>query len=267
MNICISKFLRLLTFILLGSFILMPIKTVYSTSDTKNEVKTIVLDAGHGGKDPGAIGTFSNEKDINLQVVLKLGAMLQAKYPQKRIIYTRRDDSYPKLKERHELANRMNGDLFISVHVNSSSSRKTSRSGTESYVLGLHRNDQKEEAIVEFKDMIVDEKGMLDPSSPLTSIIIAQYSQAYLTRSINLASYIEKQFEMQGRRSEGVKQKGLEVLAGSAMPGVLVELGFINNPADESYLNSDFGQRMSATAILNGIDKYMADVKSNLIKK
>ncbi len=264
MKYCKLKFLRLLTFIALTIGLSFISVLLYSTSNSKNNVETIVLDAGHGGKDSGAIGKYSYEKDINLQVVLKLGKILESKYPNKKILYTRRDDSYPSLKSRHEIANKANGDLFISVHVNSSSSRSTSRSGTESYVLGLHRNDQKEDAIVEFSDMIVDEKGMLDPSSPLTSIIIAQYSQAYLTRSINLASYIESQFKSQGRRSEGVKQKGLEVLAGSAMPGVLVEIGFINNPEDETYLNSEFGQREVAQAITNGIEEYMKDLNSKL---
>ncbi len=227
------------------------------TPDSKNDVKTIVLDAGHGGKDPGAIGKMSYEKDINLQVTLKLGRMIAMKYPDKKVIFTRTGDTYPGLKTRHEIANRANGDVFISIHVNSTSAKTTSRSGTESYILGLHRNDQKEDAIVEFQDMIVDENGMLDPSNPLTAIIIAQYSQAYLSRSINLASYIEKEFQMIGRRSEGVKQKGLEVLAGSAMPGVLVELGFINNPSDEAYLTSDYGQTESAQAILRGVEKYI----------
>ncbi len=261
------KILRLLTFVVVLSTALLISSVLYSESQSKNQVETIVLDAGHGGKDSGAVGRYSYEKDINLQVVLRLGNILKAKFPNKRILYTRRDDSYPKLKERHAMANRANGDLFISVHVNSSSSKSTSRRGTESYVLGLHRNDQKEDAIVEYKDMIVDENAMLDPTSPLTSIIIAQYSQAYLTRSINLASYIEAQFVSQGRRSEGVKQKGLEVLAGSAMPGVLVEIGFINNPEDESYLNTEYGRNQAASAIAKGIEQYMGDLNNNKLRK
>ena len=252
------------------------------------KVRKIVLDAGHGGKDPGARGKISTEKELTLDVVLLLGKMIKETMPDVEVIYTRTTDDYPSLVERHEIANRNAGDLFISVHVNATAgttkriktgtklvkrgskkvrvpvyktihNRETQTTGTESYVLGLHRNSQKEDAIGEYSDNITDEAGMLNSDDPQTAIIIAQYTQAYLSRSITLGNKIQQQFYNQGRKDLGVKQKGLEVLAGSAMPGVLVEIGFINNPDEEEYLNSLKGQKEVATAILKGIMAYKAE--------
>ena len=254
------------------------------------KVTKIVLDAGHGGKDVGARGKISTEKDLTLDVVMLLGKMIEERLPGVDVIYTRTTDAYPSLVERHEIANRANADLFISVHVNATAARKerirtgtrtvkrgskrvkvpvyktvyhkeTSTSGTETYVLGLHRNSQKEDAIGEYSDHVTEEAGMLNMNDPQTAIIIAQYTQAFLSRSVNLGNKIQQEFYSQGRRDLGVKQKGLEVLAGSAMPGVLVEIGFINNPEEEEYLNSSKGQREVATALLNGIIAYKREAE------
>ncbi len=257
-------------------------------SIAQNKVSKVVLDAGHGGKDPGAIGAISNEKTITLAVVLRLGKILADSLPSVKTVYTRTTDVYPSLKERHEIANQANGDLFISVHVNSTAPRKetirtgtrtvgkgkkkrkvptyktiyhreTSTSGTETYVLGLHRNSQKEKAIGEFGESIMEEPGLLDESDPTTAIIIGQYSQSFLSRSVSLAGKIQHNFAAQGRADLGVKQKGLEVLAGSVMPGVLIEIGFINNPAEERYLNSDAGVNEVAMSIFKAIRAYKAE--------
>lgn len=254
------------------------------------KVTKIVLDAGHGGKDVGARGKVSTEKDLTLDVVMLLGKMIQERLPGVEVIYTRTTDIYPSLVERHEIANRANADLFISVHVNATAARatrvqtgtrlvkrgkkkvkvpvykttyhkETSTSGTETYVLGLHRNSQKEDAIGEYSDHVTEEAGMLNMNDPQTAIIIAQYTQAFLSRSVSLGNKIQQEFYSQGRRDLGVKQKGLEVLAGSAMPGVLVEIGFINNPEEEEYLNSSKGQREVASAILNGIIAYKREAE------
>lgn len=261
----------------------------YSFSQQKYKIKKVVIDAGHGGKDPGAIGFFSQEKDINLAIALRLGKMLQDSTKGAiKPVYTRSTDWYPSLKERHQIANDAQGDLFISIHINSTAPRKevvrngtkkqkyykgkgkkrkayyrdvpvyktiyhkeTATSGTETYVLGLHRMDQKEGAIAKFEDSEV-----MDISDPTTQIIINQYSQRYLARSVSFASRIQANFRAQGRRDLGVKQKGLEVLAGSAMPGVLVEFGFINNKEDEQYLNTPKGVEDCAHAIYKAIIAY-----------
>lgn len=256
----------------------------------KRRVSTIVLDAGHGGKDPGARGLFTNEKDLTLGIVMRLGKMLEDSLRGVKVVYTRTTDIYPSLSERHQIANRAEGDLFISVHINATAGRtervqsgtrtvgkgkkrktvpvyrtihhrSTEASGTETYVLGLHRSDQKAGAIGEYSDNVTEEPGIMDPSDPQTAIIIAQYTEAFLGRSVSLGTKIENAFVDGGRRSYGVKQKGLEVLAGSAMPGVLVECGFINNPNEETYMASEAGQREIARAILRGIREYKAETE------
>ena len=254
------------------------------------KVSKIVLDAGHGGRDGGARGQFSNEKDLTLAVALRVGKLMADSMKDVEVVYTRTSDVYPTLVERHEIANRSNADLFISIHVNATAGRterykagtrrvkkgkkyvtvpvyktvhhkETTTSGTETYVLGLHRSYQKEDAIGEYGDSITEEPGLLNENDPQTAIIISQYTQAFLGRSVSLAGKIQEQFAAQGRRDLGVKQKGLEVLAGSAMPGVLIEIGFINNPSEDAYLNSESGQQEVAMAIFKGIQAYKWDAE------
>lgn len=250
----------------------------------------VVLDAGHGGKDFGAQGAFSNEKDITLAVVLKLGKLIEDSMRNMQVVYTRTEDTYPGLAERHDIANRSGADLFVSIHVNSTPytytrtlqgyrtvkkkgktvkqpiyksvrHHTTKRSGVETYVMGIHRAGQQSEAISEFGDNVTDEPGLLNVNDPQTDIIVAQYAKAFLGKSMLMASMVQEQFSITGRQDLGVKQKGLEVLAGSAMPGVLIEIGFITNPEEEAYLNSSKGQYEVAAAIYKAIKAYRADVE------
>lgn len=254
------------------------------------KVSKIVIDAGHGGKDFGAQGAISNEKDITLAVALKLGKLLTDSMRNMQVVYTRTEDAYPSLVERHEIANKSNGDLFISIHVNSTPytytrtlkgyktvKRKgktvkqpiytsvrhhvTKRSGVETYVMGLHRAGQQKDAIGEYGENVSDEPGLLNENDPQTAIIVAQYAQAFLGKSVVLASKVQEQFALGGRPDLGVKQMGLEVLAGSAMPGVLVEIGFITNIEEEAYLNSEKGQYEVAVAIYRAIKGYKDDLE------
>jgi N-acetylmuramoyl-L-alanine amidase len=254
------------------------------------KITKIVLDAGHGGHDVGARGQYSYEKDLALAVTLRVGKLVRDSLSGVNVLYTRTSDVYPTLVDRHEVANKSNADLFISIHVNATPgtttrtlsgyrtvkkgkkrvkvpvyktthSRVTQANGTETYVLGLHRTSQKEDAIGEYGDEVTEEPGLLNENDPQTAIIIAQYSQAFLSRSVSLGSKIQQQFASQGRSDKGVKQKGLEVLAGSAMPGVLVEIGFINNPDEEAYLNSEAGQQEVALAIYRGIKEYKMEAE------
>jgi N-acetylmuramoyl-L-alanine amidase len=263
----------------------------YISQAKGKRITKVVIDAGHGGKDIGAQGSFSREKDLTLAVSMKVGKIMADSLRDVQVVYTRTTDDYPTLVTRHEIANQSKADLFISIHVNSTAytytkvlqgyktvkkkngkkvktpiyktirHHETKRNGVETYVLGLHRNSQKEDAIGEYGDNVSDEPGLLNPNDPQTAIIIAQYSQAFLAKSVSLASKIQEQFVTQGRSDLGVKQKGLEVLAGSAMPGVLVEIGFINNETEEAYLNSENGQREVAMAIYRGIKAYKADME------
>jgi N-acetylmuramoyl-L-alanine amidase len=254
------------------------------------KVSKIVIDAGHGGKDFGAQGAISYEKDITLAVALKLGKLLTDSMRNMQVVYTRTEDAYPSLVERHEIANKSNGDLFISIHVNSTPytytrtlkgyktvKRKgktvkqpiytsvrhhvTKRSGVETYVMGIHRAGQQKDAIGEYGENVSDEPGLLNENDPQTAIIVAQYAQAFLGKSVVLASKVQEQFALGGREDLGVKQKGLEVLAGSAMPGVLVEIGFITNIEEEAYLNSEKGQFDVAVAIYRAIKGYKDDLE------
>jgi N-acetylmuramoyl-L-alanine amidase len=254
------------------------------------KVSKVVLDAGHGGHDIGARGQISYEKNLTLAVVLRLGKIMRDSMKDVQVLYTRTSDVYPKLTERHEVANQAKADLFVSVHVNSTMGktvrtlvghktvkkgkkkvqqpiyktvhhRETSASGVETYVLGLHRSSQNQNAIGEYGDNIAAEPGLLNENDPQTAIIIAQYAQAFLTRSVALASRVQQQFSNQGRKDLGVKQMGLEVLAGSAMPGVLIEIGFINNPDEEAYLNTEEGQLEVAMAIFRGIRAYKIETE------
>lgn len=274
---------RLLFFLLLCS-------TPFTLFAVGKKISKIVIDAGHGGRDIGARGQILNEKDLTLQVSLRLGKIMRDSMQDVQVIYTRTSDVYPTLPERHEIANRANADLFVSIHVNSSPGtyekvftgyktvkrgkkriktkvyktihhRETSARGTETFVLGLSRNSQKEGAIGEYGETVTEEPGLLNENDPQTSIIIAQYSQAFLSRSVLLGSKIQQEFASQGRRDMGVKQMSLEVLAGSAMPGVLVEIGFINNPEEEAYLNTPEGQHEVAVAIYRGIKAYKMEAE------
>jgi N-acetylmuramoyl-L-alanine amidase len=274
--------------------LIFAILCVYPVSVYSNgkKVTNIVLDAGHGGSDPGAKGQISLEKNLTLAIALRVGKIINDSLKDCKVIYTRTSDVYPTLKERHEIANRAKGDLFVSIHINATAPRveriqtgykyvkkgnkkvkvptyrtvrhtTTTASGTETFVLGLHRSNQKAGAIGEHAENIVEEPGLLDENDPQTAIIIAQYNQAFLSKSVTLGTRIQSEFERIGRKNLGVKQMGLEVLAGSAMPGVLVECGFINNPEEEAYMNSEQGQQELAMAIFRGIRAYKLEAERN----
>lgn len=269
-SIGISLFFTFCIYIFLGNSI--------AFSNQPKTLKKIVIDAGHGGKDAGALKykLSKNEKDITLDVALLLGEMIQKHLKDVEVIYTRKVDKDVDLKDRHAIANKANADLFLSIHVNSTApksrkvngrwvrDRETQASGTETFVLGLHRVGQKSKAFEEYGEQIVQEPGLLDPSDPMTQIIVSNYTQAFLSRSIVFADKIEQNFIRQGRNSRGVKQLGLEVLAGSAMPGVLVELGFINNVEDEIYMNSKEGQKEMAQAIFQAIVSYKRELEKGI---
>lgn len=255
--------------------------TFFSTplfSNGPRTLKKIILDAGHGGSDIGTpkFKLQKHEKDLTLDVTLLLGKMLEQHLKGVDIIYTRKTDTRIEPKDRHVIANQANGDLFISIHVNSSApkrtkvngrwvtDRSTQARGTETFVLGLHRVGQKNKAFEEYGEQIIEEPGLLDPTDPMTQIIVSQYTQAFLSRSIIIADRMEQNFVKQGRNSRGVKQLGLEVLAGSAMPGILIEIGFMNNEEDEIYMNSKEGQQEIATAILKAILEYKAELEKGI---
>lgn len=231
-------------------------------------LKTVVIDAGHGGKDPGAIGPGkTNEKDVALVVALKLGDYIQKNFPDVNVIYTRKTDVFLELHERAEIANKAKADLFIAVHINSSPNPETF--GSSCYVLGLHRTEanlevaKRENAVInleEDKDKFYE----FDPNSPEGHIIMSMKQNAFLDQSIDLASKAENQMENYAKRkSLGVKQAGFYVLYKTTMPSILAEIGFISNPEEEKFLNSIKGQDLIATALFNSFKDYKSEMEGS----
>lgn len=232
-------------------------------------VNTIVLDAGHGGKDPGALGTGrykKTEKDIALDVTLKVGNYLKEAFPNVNILYTRTADTFPTLRDRTELANQKDADLFISIHCDSFG--KSSARGTSSHVMGLRYTEenlrlaQKENSVIFLEDNYEENYDGFDPSSPESIIAFSLSQTTYLNQSILIAQKIQEQFRTRvNRRDRGVKQTPLWVTRKTTMPSVLVELGFISNPEEEDFLNSENGQNYMASAIYRAIKEYKNELE------
>lgn len=254
------------------SFLYEPLQdTIRQAQDTgsrPNQVHTIVLDAGHGGKDPGTHGRYVKEKNINLDLILKLGRKIKEKYPDVRVIYTRASDHFVDLYERGAIANRNRADLFISIHCNASPSSSRVY-GTETYTLGLHKTERNLDVARRENAVILQEKNYqqtykgFDPNSPLATIMLANYQHAFMGSSINFAEKIEHSFRHNAdRKSNGVKQAGFIVLWKATMPSVLIESGYLTNPEEEDYLRSEDGQDEIAEAICQAFIRYKQEIES-----
>ncbi|WP_026916239.1 N-acetylmuramoyl-L-alanine amidase family protein [Christiangramia portivictoriae] len=230
----------------------------------------VVLDAGHGGKDPGNMGNGYKEKDIALSIILKIGAELE-KYKNIKVVYTRKSDVFVELFERGRIANEANADLFVSVHCNSHNSQA---SGTETFVLGLNRNEtnfevaKKENSVIYLEDNYEVTYAGYDPNSPESTIGLTIMQEEYLDQSILLADLVQKQFtNTLKRKNRGVKQMGLIVLHQTYMPSVLVETGFLTNNQEGPYLNSSRGKDDMARAITNAILEYSKTINLNTLEQ
>ena len=222
---------------------------------------TVVIDAGHGGKDPGARGARINEKAINLAVALKLGAFIEERSKDVKVVYTRKTDRFVELDERADIANRNKANLFISIHTNAVK-RGSSVQGTETYTLGLARTDENlevamsENAAILLEDNYKQRYEGFDPNSSESYIIFEFMQNRHVEQSISLASEIQKAFKEVKRVDRGVRQAGFLVLRKTSMPSVLVELGYISNQQEERYLASDEGQRALAGALYQAFVRY-----------
>ena len=229
---------------------------------------TLVIDAGHGGKDPGARGKIAREKDIVLEMALKLARKIKKDSPNVRVILTRATDEFIELNERSEIANRNKADLFVSIHCNAVPKNNVVH-GTETFAMGLHKSNEnlevakRENAVILQEDNYQQTYKGYNPKSPLAHIMLANFQNAYLTNSLGLADKVEKQFKKAGRSSRGVKQAGFIVLWRAAMPAVLVEAGFLSNRDEEEYLNSDEGQDEITDSIFNALKNYREDIEKN----
>ena len=228
---------------------------------------TIVLDAGHGGRDPGKVHKKIYEKDIVLKIVLLVGKELE-KDPLYRVIYTRKDDRFIELYERGALANKVKADLFVSVHCNSSPSKEAH--GSESYVLGLHVSDINFEVAKEENRVIYLEKDYkqkyagYDINSPESFIGLSIMQEEFLEQSIQAAKRVQSALaENTQRKDRGVKQAGFIVLHQTYMPSLLIETGFLSNEAERDFLNSAKGQQQIAESIVKAIKNYNHWLKSN----
>ncbi|MDR1180677.1 MAG: N-acetylmuramoyl-L-alanine amidase [Bacteroidales bacterium] len=233
----------------------------YTNLDGDVPVKIVVIDAGHGGHDPGAIGiTGVKEKDVVLTIALKLGALIE-KNTNVKVIYTRKTDVFVELHKRAQLANTNHADMFISIHCNSVENNSVA-TGSETYVMGLNKSQenlaiaQKENSAILSEKNYEDNYGGFDPTSPEAYIVFSLYQNAYLNQSISLAAAIQSEFKTVCKlQDRGVKQGALLVLWRSAMPSVLIETGFLSNKQEEAYLASEKGQSELAHAIYNGFAK------------
>lgn len=252
------------TFIVLLALIL-PVsgfRGMYTPADDK--VNVVVIDAGHGGKDPGNIGTGRHkdrEKDVSLDVALLVGKYITENLPDVKVIYTRDDDTFLELRERCAIANEEGADLFISIHCNASTAR--SAYGSETYVMGLTREEanlevsRRENSVILMEDNYEENYEGYDPNSPLSTIFGRLSQSAYLDQSVEYASLVQNQFrERVQRRDRGVKQSTLYVLDFTAMPSVLVELGFLTNSGEEDFLVSERGKELMASGIYRAFKEY-----------
>ncbi len=226
------------------------------------KISTVVIDAGHGGKDPGALGKHSREKDITLAIALKLGHYIHQYMPDVKVVYTRKTDKFIPLYKRAEIANKNHADIFISIHCNSNTSSKPY--GVETYVLGLHKNAanlavaQKENAAILYEDNPKEYDGF--DNSPESYIAMSLFQSPYLKESLDLATKIEQQVHNRaGRKARGVFQAGFLVLWRTTMPSVLIETGFLSNPKEEAYLLSKKGQTYIASAIFRAFRAYKTE--------
>lgn len=230
-------------------------------------LKTIVIDAGHGGRKPGASGAISTEKDVALKIALKLGAEIKSELPHIRVIYTRTKDVDVDLYKRAEIANDAKADLFISIHCNSMPKGKSYIDGVETLVAGSHRLKEQDAAIRENADIKLEKNykhnySGYDPSDPASFIMLSLLKNTFRDKSITFAKFIQNNYvEKYDRTDRGVKEQGVLVLQRCGMPAVLAEVGFISNPKEERYINSAKGQEEIVSCIVDAIKQYRKNIE------
>ena len=248
----------------------------FNASAQKNgyKVRTVVIDAGHGGHVPGTLGSYTKEKDINLAIAVKVGKYIEQYITDVKVVYTRTNDIAVGLAERAQIAIENNADVFISIHANSlpenvQFERKQQIFGTETYIMGLHVSDanfevaKRENAVILLEENYQEKYDGFDPNSPESYILFSLTQSANQDASLMLASEIEKQFGTRaGRKSRGVKQAGFVVLWQTTMPSVLVEVGYLSNVKEEKELNDPNVQDYIASAIFRAFRNYKSEVES-----
>jgi N-acetylmuramoyl-L-alanine amidase len=289
----------------LGIFSYFPVVAQSTRSGAR--INTIIVDAGHGGSDPGARGRYSTEAQITLKLAIRLEEILKRELAETRIVMTRTTDIFHSVREKADIANQQKGDLFVCIHVNAAPPRRhreltgyktrtyytgkgkkrkkvtkkepvyktwttpSPAQGTSTYVFAADRSDEKASGLLEERyeseSEVVD---VPDPKSPEAVIQARLWSQKFFKNSVRLGSFIEEEFVKIGRKSWGVLQRnhmGIWVLQATNMPAVLIETGFITNEEEEDYLNSDAGQQEMVRAIANAVIRYKTQVETPAIQK
>src|SRR5690606_23969233 len=270
----LTPFLFILSLVILPATLLAkePQDTVYT-------IRTVVLDAGHGGNKPGTRGARSSEKDVVLQVVLKLGKAIEKEIPGVKGLYTRTPDVYVGLDKRIEFAKRHRAALFIAVHCNATPARRRRNSkgkyyyaqdktvrGTETFVSGFNRLGEQDAAIRENADILLEDNYEenyqgFDPNDPASYIVFSLMKNQYREQSIRLATFMQDEYVKSGRVDRGVQELSLAVLARAGMPAVLTEIGFLSNPNEETYMMSEKGQAEIVDNLVNAIKSYKRHVE------
>ncbi|MGK6352997.1 N-acetylmuramoyl-L-alanine amidase family protein [Parapedobacter sp. DT-150] len=280
----IKRFTTHILYSVLLAVVIQTISFANADQDTIYTVRTIVLDAGHGGEIPGAQGASSLEKNIALQVALKLGKAIETQIPGTKVYFTRTTDVNVELYKRIEFANAKKADLFISIHCNATPLRRVRNSkgkyyttqnksirGTETFVSLFGRLDEqdaslREKAERENKDILLEENYEenyqgFDPNDPASSIMLSLMKNQFRDQSIRFASFIQEQYVKSGREDRGVQELSLAVLARAGMPAVLTEIGFISNPDEETYMKSESGQAEIVKNLVDAIKAYKRQVE------
>lgn len=256
------------TYVLIVSLCVVLLSPCMSVAKDKAKDFTVVIDAGHGGKDVGATDNGVKEKDINLGVALQLEELIRKKLKSAKVVMTRKDDTYLTLQERADKANKSKGDLFISIHTNSVDKKNKNRktvSGSSVYALGLHKDDnnmqvaRRENSVIELESGYEQKYSGFDPSKDESYIIFEMAQKKNLSKSIKFAEDVQKELVGIGRGNRGVHQAGFWVLWATSMPAVLVELDFICNPGSAQYMASDKGRKEMAEAIFKAVKKYESE--------
>jgi N-acetylmuramoyl-L-alanine amidase len=245
-------------------------------------LRTVVIDAGHGGHDGGCVGSNSKEKDIALAIALKLGKYIENNFPDIKVIYTRKTDVFVELHERAAIANNAKADLFICIHCNSACyyDKKTKKvkctgetDGVETWVMGLHKSGENLEVAKRENEVVLMEKDYqkkydgFDPNSPEANIIFSLYQDTYLNQSLRFATLVQDELKKKGRQTRGVKQAGFIVLYRTYMPAILIETGFLSNKSEEKMLSSSGGQDEMAESVFNAFTNYKHFVESGETEK
>lgn len=258
-----SKFFFLLC--LLITFVTLPV-----SAQKDGKTFKVVIDAGHGGKDPGCLGKYNKEKDIALNIALKTGKLISDNCPNVKVIYTRSTDVFVELYRRAKIANDNHADLFISFHCNASEN-KTAH-GIDTWVMGLHKSDANLAVARAENSAMLKEKdyeqnyGGFNPNSPESAVMFSLYSAAYLNNSILLADKVQKNLIATTHlRDRGVNQAGYWVLWAVSMPSILIEMGFLSNPTEEQYLSDDKNRQGIADAIYRAFASYYSQVTGNKV--